>query len=68
MILFAILAESPMRVSNVFFIQPFTSLYGIGDILVRTGPLLLIAQGCGRVVQHGLALNTSPIRCESQMP
>ena len=45
MILLAILGKSPMRVSNAFFIQPFTSLYGIGEILLKTGPLLLIAQG-----------------------
>ena len=60
MILLAILGRSPMRVSNAFFIQPFTSLYGIGEILLKTGPLLLIAQGCGRVVEHALALQHEP--------
>ena len=45
MILLAILGKSPLRVANAFFIQPVTSLYGIGEILLKTGPLLLIAQG-----------------------
>ena len=45
MILLAFLGKSPIRVAQAFFIQPFTSWYGIGEILLKTGPLLLIAQG-----------------------
>jgi general nucleoside transport system permease protein len=63
MILLAILGRSPMRVSNAFFIQPFTSLYGIGEILLKTGPLLLIAQG----LAVGYRANVWNIGAEGQL-
>ena len=45
MLLVAIMGKSPLKVANSFLIQPFTSHYGIGEILLKTGPLLLVAQG-----------------------
>jgi simple sugar transport system permease protein len=63
MILLAIMGRSPMRVANAFFIQPFTSLYGIGEILLKTGPLLLIAQG----LAVGYRANVWNIGAEGQL-
>jgi len=63
MILLAILGMSPLRVANAFFIQPFTSLYGIGEILLKTGPLLLIAQG----LAVGYRANVWNIGAEGQL-
>ena len=44
-VLFAILGRSPSAVLYAFFIQPFTTWNGVGEVLLKTGPLLLIAQG-----------------------
>jgi general nucleoside transport system permease protein len=63
MILLAILGRSPMRVADAFFIQPFTSLYGIGEILLKAGPLLLIAQG----LAVGYRANVWNIGAEGQL-
>jgi general nucleoside transport system permease protein len=63
MILLAILGKSPLRVANAFFIQPITSLYGIGEILLKTGPLLLIAQG----LAVGYRANVWNIGAEGQL-
>ena len=63
MILLAILGNSPLRVANAFFVQPVTSLYGIGEILLKTGPLLLIAQG----LAVGYRANVWNIGAEGQL-
>jgi ABC-type uncharacterized transport system permease subunit len=44
-ILFGAIGRSPGAVIYSFFIQPLTSWNGIGEVLLKTGPLLLIAQG-----------------------
>jgi len=44
-LLFALLGQSPTIAFHAFFIEPLTTRYGIGEILLKTGPLLLIAQG-----------------------
>ncbi len=63
MILLAITGKSPLRVAHAFFIQPVTSLYGIGEILLKTGPLLLIAQG----LAVGYRANVWNIGAEGQL-
>jgi general nucleoside transport system permease protein len=63
MILLAVLGKSPMRVASAFFIEPFRSLYGIGEILLKTGPLLLIAQG----LAIGYRANVWNIGAEGQL-
>jgi general nucleoside transport system permease protein len=63
MVLLAILGRSPLRVANAFFIQPVTSLYGVGEILLKTGPLLLIAQG----LAVGYRANVWNIGAEGQL-
>ena len=44
-ILFTFLGKSPLAAFYAFFIEPLTTQYGIGEVLLKTGPLLLIAQG-----------------------
>ena len=44
-ILFTFLGKPPLAAFYAFFIEPLTTQYGIGEVLLKTGPLLLIAQG-----------------------
>ncbi len=44
-IMFTLLGKSPLAAFYAFFIEPLTTRYGIGEVLLKTGPLLLIAQG-----------------------
>lgn len=44
-ILFTAIGSPPDKVAYAFFIQPFASKGAIGEVLLKTGPLLLIAQG-----------------------
>ena len=44
-ILFSLLGRSPAAVTYALFVQPLTTWNGIGELLLKTGPLLLIAQG-----------------------
>jgi len=44
-IMFTLLGKSPIAAFHAFFIEPLSTRYGIGEVLLKTGPLLLIAQG-----------------------
>jgi len=44
-LLFLVLGVSPLAAFHAFFIEPLSTRYGIGEVLLKTGPLLLIAQG-----------------------
>jgi len=44
-LLFLIYGKSPIDGLHAFFIEPLLSFYGIGEVLLKMGPLLLIAQG-----------------------
>jgi simple sugar transport system permease protein len=44
-IMLGILGKSPIRVADAFFVQPLSSRNGLAEIVLKTGPLLLIAQG-----------------------
>ncbi len=44
-ILFTALGSSPSVVLYNFFVDPFTSAYNIGELLIKASPLILIAQG-----------------------
>ena len=44
-VLFSLLGKSPLAAFHAFFIEPLSTRYGIGEVLLKTGPLLLIAQG-----------------------
>lgn len=43
--LFAAIGLSPGAVAWAFLVQPFASRHAIGEVLLKAGPLLLIAQG-----------------------
>lgn len=43
--LFLLYGISPFKGFHAFLIEPLTSLYGVGEVLLKMGPLLLIAQG-----------------------
>ena len=42
---FAALGHAPLEALGAIFVEPLTTRYGIGEVLLKTGPLLLIAQG-----------------------
>lgn len=44
-VLFSLLGKNPLAAFHAFFIEPLSTRYGIGEVLLKTGPLLLIAQG-----------------------
>ena len=44
-VMFLMLGKSPLAAFYAFFIEPLTTRYGIGEVLLKMGPLLLIAQG-----------------------
>ena len=44
-VMFTLLGKSPLAAFYAFFIEPLSSRYGLGEVLLKTGPLLLIAQG-----------------------
>jgi len=44
-VLFTLLGKNPLAAFHAFFIEPLSTRYGIGEVLLKTGPLLLIAQG-----------------------
>lgn len=44
-VLFSLLGKPPIAAFHAFFIEPLTTQYGIGEVLLKAGPLMLIAQG-----------------------
>lgn len=44
-VLFSLLGKNPLAAFHAFFIEPLSTRYSIGEVLLKTGPLLLIAQG-----------------------
>lgn len=45
LILFSALGAPPMTVLYTFFIEPLSSRYNIGEVLIKASPLILIGQG-----------------------
>src|SRR5271165_5220621 len=45
LILFSALGASPMKVLYTFFIEPLSSSYNVGEVLIKASPLILIGQG-----------------------
>lgn len=44
-LLFVLLDVSPLLAFHAFFIEPLSTRFGLGEVLLKMGPLLLIAQG-----------------------
>ena len=62
-ILLSLIGRSPGAVVYSFFIQPLSSRNGIGEILLKAGPLILIAQG----LAIGYRANVWNIGAEGQL-
>ncbi len=63
MILFAMMGHSPLEGIYVFFVEPLTSLYGLGELAVKATPLVLIAIG----LAIGFKANVWNIGAEGQL-
>lgn len=54
MCLFSMLGKDPFHAMQVFFISPLTDSYNIGELLVKTAPMLLCAIGLAFCYQANL--------------
>jgi len=61
--LFSALGKDPVEVFYLFFIKPLSSTYDIGELLVKTTPLLL----CGLGLAMGFRANVWNIGAEGQL-
>src|SRR5262245_10402068 len=62
-VVFALLGNDPLNALYTFFIPPLTSLYGLGEWLVKATPLLLCALG----LALGFRANVWNIGAEGQL-
>lgn len=45
LIIFSLLGKDPLMAFHAFFIKPVNDLYGIGELLIKAAPLMLIGTG-----------------------
>src|SRR3984893_2725085 len=62
-LVFALLGKEPLNALHVFFIEPLTSLYGWGELLLKATPLAL----CGLGLALGFRANVWNIGAEGQL-
>jgi simple sugar transport system permease protein len=62
-LLFTALGKDPIEAFYVFFVKPLSSTYGIGELLLKTTPLLL----CGLGLALGFRANVWNIGAEGQL-
>ncbi|KSW21357.1 MULTISPECIES: ABC transporter permease [unclassified Pseudomonas] len=62
-LLFLFLGHAPLHAFYVYFIQPCTSLYGIGELLLKATPLIL----CGVGLAIGFRANVHNIGADGQL-
>jgi simple sugar transport system permease protein len=62
-VLFSALGKNPWQAFHVFFIKPVATLYGIGELLLKAGPLMLCAVG----LAIGYRANVWNIGAEGQL-
>jgi general nucleoside transport system permease protein len=62
LIVFGALGKSPLSALYLFFVEPITSLYGIGEVLLKSTPLML----CGLGLALGFRSNVWNIGAEGQ--
>jgi simple sugar transport system permease protein len=62
-LLFSALGKDPIEAFYVFFVKPLSSTYGIGELLLKTTPLLL----CGLGLALGFRANVWNIGAEGQL-
>jgi general nucleoside transport system permease protein len=63
LVIFALLGKEPLNALHVFFIEPLTSLYGWGELLLKATPLAL----CGLGLALGFRANVWNIGAEGQL-
>ena len=63
LLIFLILGKNPVEAFQVFFIKPVDSVYGLGELLLKTTPLLLCALG----LAIGFRANVWNIGAEGQL-
>ena len=61
--LFSLLGKDPLHAFFVFFIEPVTTLYGVGELLLKASPLMLCALG----LAIGYRANVWNIGAEGQL-
>src|ERR1700691_853010 len=62
-LLFKLLGKDPVEAFYVFFVKPLSSTYGIGELFLKTTPLLL----CGLGLALGFRANVWNIGAEGQL-
>src|SRR6202050_1003742 len=62
LLVFAALGKDPLAAFRVFFIEPVSSLYGVGELLLKATPLMLCALG----IAPGYRANVWNIGAEGQ--
>ena len=62
-ILFSVLGKNPWLAFDAFFIKPLTTKYGVGELLLKATPLMLIAVG----LAAGYRANVWNIGAEGQL-
>ncbi len=62
-LIFAFLGKEPVNALHVFFVQPLSSLYGWGELVLKATPLAL----CGLGLALGFSANVWNIGAEGQL-
>jgi simple sugar transport system permease protein len=62
-IVFTLLGQDPLSALRIFFVAPITSVYGIGELLLKATPLMLCALG----LALGFRANVWNIGAEGQL-
>jgi simple sugar transport system permease protein len=62
-VLFAALGKNPLTALGAFFVEPIASRYGVGELLLKASPLMLIATG----LAIGYRANVWNIGAEGQL-
>jgi simple sugar transport system permease protein len=62
-VLFFFLGQEPLHAFHVYFIKPWTTLYGVGELLLKATPLIL----CGVGLAIGFRANVANIGADGQL-
>jgi simple sugar transport system permease protein len=62
-LLFLFLGQAPLHAFHVYFVQPLTTMYGIGELLLKATPLIL----CGVGLAVGFRANVHNIGADGQL-
>lgn len=62
-LLFLFLGQEPLHAFHVYFIKPWTTLYGVGELLLKATPLIL----CGVGLAIGFRANVANIGADGQL-